>query len=134
MFYGIIIGVVLGALIGLLVGISVYDNVCKYDTLKGWIAGIAVCLVISIPISFLGKYINITDKESYLARYKTYKSTYINSLNDTRISGLERIELTKSIMSANTELADQKININKMWNFEIPHEIKNEILKLEEIK
>ena len=134
MFYGIIIGVVLGGLIGLLVGVSVYDNTYSHDTLKGWITGIAVCLVISIPISLLGKYINVTDKESYIARYRTYKSTYINSLNDTRISGLERIELTKSIMSANTELADQKININKMWNFEIPQEIKNEILKLEEIK
>jgi len=134
MFIAIIIGVLLGGLIALLVGIEVYDNSSEYDTLKGWISGVLIFLVIAVPISLLGRYMNIADKESYIAQYKTYKTTYVNSVNDKRISGLERIELTKSIMSENTSLADEKVNINKIWNFEIPKEIKDEILGLEPIE
>ena len=134
MFYGLIIGVVIGAFVGWGIGIAIYDHTGEYDILKGWIGGVVVCAALIFLGGCVGRYVNITSAESYIAQYNITKLTYTTSLSNKSLSGLERIQLVKNVATENQNLADYQVNIDKIWNFDIPQDLKTEIKNLKYIK
>lgn len=133
-----IVGIIMGLMVGLLgipIGYLIYECSCSTDdVLKGWISGVLFAAVFIFFGGFLGNYINTADVESYTEQYKVTSETYYSSIDNEKLSGLERLELTQSVMLYNRELANRKVDMVKFWSIGIPKSVKEEVLKLEYIE
>lgn len=134
-----VFGTFLGLLVGILLGMRAWFFIkavvdYKYSLWLSCIAGIVICIAVSICGGFIGIGSDVAEVESFINQYEATHMLYEASIEDERLSGLERLEIVQMANRTNMSIADRKAKIDKWWNFAIPEELKDKIRHMEYVK
>ena len=91
---------------------------------------VIIFMVVLIAGSLLGAFIEKQVVNGEIARYIASKYTIEMSLENTNLTGLERIELVKQASEKNEWLAQKKYDVQQWYRFYLD---KDKVLSLEEI-
>ena len=95
----------------------IYDRFClDVDcTWWSWVIPLILALCFWVGAIFIGMNINENEHKAYAQKHLAQKQTIEMSLENDKLSGLERIELVKQAVELNGKLAERKTAI-KHWN------------------
>lgn len=126
-----ILSLLMGIIVGLIVGRTIYNSICgSADVLIGWLSGIFIIVIITIVGCQMGLTLGNADIQKDIAGVTALQETYTYSLNDERLSGLEKMEITKEIMEQNIAIARQKVELRQWWNQWLDQELVEEFCSL----
>jgi hypothetical protein len=132
MYIGLIIGLIIGLVAAGIVYMTMDYNDCESFTM--WIVTVPIIVICIAGTGWIGYTLDNADLRSFIAKFNATKETYNMSINDERLSGLERLEIVKMVNESNRDLASRKANINEWWNNFVSDDLKDELNQLESIK
>lgn len=125
----IVIGVLLGALVGVLlcaIVLAIEDCLVYNPKVSKVLLNVAVPMILIVSTvvggaigTNVGKHFNA----SYIEQYKVTKQVIEESVTNSELSGLERVELVKQAVEENQKLVSKQYDSQQWYGFTIPDEI-----------
>mgnify|MGYP003518199671 CR=1 FL=1 len=133
--------IISGICVGFPVFLIVVCGLCDTDFFKrkeNAFLGYTISVIIGI-VFFIFTYCLVTnminvDNQTFCARFEAKKETYERAINDERLTSLERIQITTSIMDINADLAEEQVSVSQWYNFNLSKENEEQTISLTPIK
>ena len=97
------------------------------------IATFVIVILATIGMFTVFKYEVNNTLETEINEFKIIKVTYEDALNNSELSGFERLQIVKNIADENRKLAKQKVVVLRWTRFDIRDDLKLQMLELEYI-
>lgn len=134
MIVGLILGLIIGATIAFVVYNIAYNIIYSGYKWKSLVVGIASFIIILVGGCLIGVSVDNVSAKQFIEKYPVTQQLYYNSIDDEKLSGLERLQIVQMAKRSNDELASWKIEIDAWWNIFLKNDFKQQIRELNYIK
>jgi hypothetical protein len=124
----------LGAGLGFCIFAGLLACTGKFEEGKRVVIGFTFAIILGIAFGvmtyFCATNIKNIESQKFYASFQAKKQTYENSIDDERLTALERLQITENIMYINSNLAEKQVDVVQWYNFNLTQDNKNNILEL----
>lgn len=114
-----IIGFILGTLLAIFIFCLMHF---AFETRAIWCVFVTMIVILLVTFAFQASDINFCNEE--IAAFNSTRDIYYSSLEDEKLTGMERVQIVQMANEANREITKQKVRVHAWWNVFIPNDIK----------
>lgn len=122
---------IIGFILGVLIALVVYGLAHEIFEIGNKNMYIFMSIAIMLACMFIWQASDVNYYREEISAFNSTRNIYYNSLEDEKLTGMERVQIVQMANEANREIAKQKVRVHTWWNVFIPNDIKNQYDNIE---